>query len=607
MQRLLNNEDATKGPSGAAKRAFNAALVPARQCFQILRCPNIDPAAEDIQFTVARIPQLLRYVCEASESFLQVLQVHARAGPLKVVLCHDETTAGNVLATEARQKVLMFYISFACLEEFQSSAAAWVPVGAIAHEQLSHCRGGLSKVHALFVEQWCAQNLDTSFAISSEVTIRLQLSVFVSDMESQRAALCAKGSAGLKPCAFCMTCLAKDASHSAEDGSFHTIAQSDLSLFAKHDQVALQRYMREHINNLPHTTKKDRDLRERCLGYRITADGMWTSNACCNTLPLHAFCNDSMHLYYANGIVCTEIQLLLNEVYKITGKTTCDVKQTVQNAGWQRPKHAKKQGENKWWCDRLFKTTFFTGTMYKGSAAQTRALAPLVAWLAESVWQHMVPLRNAALSFLALSRCLQCLQTLPTTRDFALLTRLQREHHQCFQAVWPQHLRPKHHHRLHLSDHYLAAGCIPSCWGPESKHRDYKGLFAANTQHLLTSVDGGVQFSQHLLPRLLNRHAEMLINASISVRGWSLEKPFSQEQVFQETNIRDCRIASSCTVGVLHLTEGDVILWGRNAEHAACCRFFWNRQSSCSFTFRPFDCKAQLRHIKLFPFATPMT
>lgn len=511
------------------------------------------------------------------------------------------------MATEARQKVLMFYITFACLQEFQSSAAAWFPVGAITHDQLNHCRGGLSKVHALFVEQWCAQNLHNSFAIGSEVTVRLQLSVFVSDMESQRAALCAKGSAGLKPCAFCVTCLATHASQSAEDASFHTIAQSDLSLFAKHDHAALQRYMREHIINLPHTTKKDRDLREKCLGYRISADSMWASDACCNTLPLHAFCNDSMHLYYANGIVCTEIQLLLQEVHKITGRTVDDIKQTVRDAGWQRPKHAKKDGENKWWCDRLFKTTFFTGTMYKGSAAQTRALAPLLAWLAESVWQHMVPLRNAALSFLALSRCLQCLQTLPATRDFALLTRLQREHHDCFQAVWPNHLRPKHHHRLHLSDHYAAAGCIPSCWGPESKHRDYKGLFAATTQHLLTDVDGGVQFSTHLMPRLLNRHAEMLMKSSISVQGWSLEKPFSQEQVFQETNIRDCRIASSCTVGVLHLTEGDVIVWGRNAEHAACCRFFWNRQSSCSFTFRHFGCKAQLKHIRRFPFARAMT
>eukprot|EP00438_Fugacium_kawagutii_P002335 Skav205348 [mRNA] locus=scaffold418:36848:38836:+ [translate_table: standard] len=600
MQRLLNNKDATKGPSGAAKRAFNAALAPARQCFQILRCPNIDPAVEDIQFAVARIPQLLRYTCDACEPLRQILHAHAQRGPVKVILCHDETTAGNVLATEARQKVLMFYITFACLQDFQNSASAWFPVGAVTHDQLSHCRGGLSKVHALFVEQWCAQNLDTPFAIGSDTLIRLQLSVFVSDMESQRAALCAKGSAGLKPCAFCITCLAKDASETAEDGSFQTIAQSDLSLFAKHDHGALQRYMREHVPNIPHTTKKDKELREKCLGYRITADGMWTSDPCCNTLPLQAFVNDSMHLYYANGIVCTEIQLLLTEVHKVTGKTIDDIKQTVLDAGWERPKHAKKDGENKWWCQRLFKTTFFTGSMYKGSAAQTRALAPLLAWLAEHVWLHIVPLRHAALSFLALSRCLHCLQTLPTTRDFELLRRLQREHHDCFRAVWPEHLRPKHHHRLHLSDHYLTAGCIPSCWGPESKHRDYKGLFAANTQHLLTSVDGGVQFSWHLLPRLLNRHAEMLSGSSISLKGWSLENPFSQEQVFQETNIRDCNIASSCTVGVLRLMEGDIILWGRNVEHAACCRFFLEQAGQLFIYITPLRLQSNTETYKTF-------
>lgn len=45
--------------------------------------------------------------------------------------------------------------------------------------------------------------------------------------------------------------------------------------------------------------------------------------------------------------------------------------------------------------------------------------------------------------------------------------------------VWPNQIRPKHHHRLHLSDQYIATGCMPSCWGPESKHRDYKSLFAS--------------------------------------------------------------------------------------------------------------------------------
>lgn len=425
MQRLLTGQEPTKGPSGAAKRAFAAALAPARQCVDILRCPHKDENAEDIQFAVARIPQLLRFMCEASTPLLHILKIHADAGPLKVVLCHDETTGGNVLATEARQKVLMFYITFTCLQDYQTSPQTWFPVGAVTHEQINHVRGGLSKVHTLFVEQWCAQNLHMPFAIGEDVTVRIGLNAFVSDMESQRSALCAKGSAGLKPCAFCINCLAKDAESTAEHNNFQTIAQSDLSTFEQHTHSSLRAYIRQHVNNLPHMTKKDKDLREKCLGYHITRDGMWTSDLCCNQLPLQAFVNDSMHLYYANGIVCTEIQLLMNEVYRVTGKTIDDVKATVLDAGWIRSKHSIKEGETKWWCQRLFKSTFFTGTMYKGSASQTRALAPLLTWLAESVWQHMPPLRGCALSFLALSRCLQCLKTLPQTKDFALLSNLQ--------------------------------------------------------------------------------------------------------------------------------------------------------------------------------------
>eukprot|EP00438_Fugacium_kawagutii_P025331 Skav230906 [mRNA] locus=scaffold3693:74068:75429:- [translate_table: standard] len=407
-------------------------------------------------------------------------------------------------------------------------------------------------------------------------------------MESQRSALCAKGSAGLKPCAFCADCLAKDAESTAERADFHTIAEPDISAFTKHTQASLQRYLREHINNLPRTTKKNKDLREKCLGYRITPDGMWTSDACCNTLPLNRFVNDSMHLYFANGIVCTEIQLLLSEVQRVTGKTVDDVKATVLDAGWVRPKHSVKEGENAYWCKRLFKVTFFTGTMYKGSASQTRALAPLLSWLAESVWQHMPLLRDAALSFLALHRCVQCLKTLNQTKNFALLSELQRAHQIAFAKVWSKAIRPKHHHRLHLSEQYIATGCIPTCWGPESKHKDYKGIFASHTQHLLTEKDGGSQFSLSLLPRLLNRHADMLRDASISVQGWSLENPFSHEQVFRETNIRDCSIASTCKVGAVRFCEGDMILWGQNAEHAARCGFFLEKEGQLFVHVTPY-------------------
>jgi hypothetical protein len=90
-------------------------------------------------------------------------------------------------------------------------------VAAISHEQAEQVAGGMSKVHQLFVENFVEQRLDQGVWITPTTKISLELALFVADQDAQRAALAAKGSAGLKCCAFCQNCLAKNAAGAAVD------------------------------------------------------------------------------------------------------------------------------------------------------------------------------------------------------------------------------------------------------------------------------------------------------------------------------------------------------------------------------------------------------
>ena len=106
-------------------------------------------------------------------------------------------------------------------------------------------------------------------------------------------------------------------------------------------------------------TKATRELKERCVGYHITEHGMWNSAVCCKTLPLHALQNDAMHAYFANGIVSSEVTLLLSEVQRVTKKGPEEVLEAVLRAKWQRAGPAKRNGENASWLKKDVHTSLF--------------------------------------------------------------------------------------------------------------------------------------------------------------------------------------------------------------------------------------------------------
>ena len=148
-----------------------------------------------------------------------------------------------------------------------------------------------------------------------------------------------------------------------------------------------------------------------------------------------------------------------------------------------------------------------------------------------------------------------------------------------FGKAYSGHFRPKHHHALHLGAQYASTQCIANCWGTESKHQEYKQVYAAVLQHRLTQVNGGAQFSESLMCRLLTRHIELLNKNPLSPHGYELLKKHTEAEVLRVAGIDNCEMASQCKVGMLELKQGDILLWGANACNAGRCGLFLSKQN----------------------------
>ena len=177
MTRCLQGKETKGQPCGAARRRFFRTIGPVRACYELVTAPHKDPSQEDVKWAFANVKALLRCKATMCPKFPTFLQQQAQ--PLRCILSHDECTAGNVLATDQRQKITLCYLSMECMAKWGESPHAWIPISAISHGQVINTRGGMGRVHQTLLEAWAHQKLEEPFEIVPGVTIALVLSCFV--------------------------------------------------------------------------------------------------------------------------------------------------------------------------------------------------------------------------------------------------------------------------------------------------------------------------------------------------------------------------------------------------------------------------------------------
>ena len=569
----LNGKACSQEKSGALKRKMNEVLSPYRACYKEVCLCDKETGEKNIIFYMADVRRLLNLYAGECPSFASLLRGSA-ARRFDAFLAHDEATAGNVLNPQQRMKTLLVYFTLKPLSQYFETARAWLPLAAITHEQMQQCPGGLSAITACIVEEWLDQSLETDFVVAAGVPpMSLKISGFISDMESQRGAFAAKGSAALKPCMHCGNCLMKGAHGAQTSDNFFTIEEHDLALFMENNFHDIENYIVEWMGQVANMSKAEVELRQKCLGFQLDPNSIWAYPRARSVCHIGIAINDAMHAYWANGICSSEIALVLAAVKRHTQIDVHHLCDAMLAAGWKR----HKPNENRHWCKRLWTPALFGEYDYKGSASQCHALMALMRWYCETVWAQIPCLRAVAECFLALARCTDALRKGKQTHDWSDLDKAQEDHHKLFATVHPGLMRPKHHHRLHLSNHYRKHNVSINCWGIEQSHQNYKTIYADNLQHFLQSKDGGKAYSQQLMPRLLLRSVQLCREHPFESGDFTLVSPYTMEEVRASTGLQETLISRSCRLrlGILH--ENSIVLWGRDYENAAVCRFFLKR------------------------------
>ena len=571
VQTLLQGRE-SKQRSGAFKRQTATALAPYMGCVIDLEVPAAE--GPPVRFAMSNVKELLRLMSSECQSFCQWLRQQAQ--PMQCVIAHDETTAGNVLATDARQKIMSVDLSFTGFSSMQTSALAWLPLACISCEDVARARGGASEVTAEILREWHRQSLGDLFLVGAS-SVSLELAIFVADHDAQRDTFCCKGSAGLRCCMFC-SCVSKASKAGKLGDGFHSIEEHRLEVFEPVDPSEVEKLILQCMaqKDSGQWQKGQVDALEKALGFNLCEDGFWACPIARRLLPLSKVMNDSMHCYFANGVAAAEVNLLVATLRDKLGVDLQAIKVAIQDGGWHRPAGATSHGENNWWVARLFLPAFFAGKLYKGSATQCQALIPLFRFLLANLWSKNKAIEKEAQSFLALARCCDTLRHISKTRAFQKLTLEQQEHHRLFHAAYTGCIRPKHHHRHHLSAQYEAMGYVANCWGVEAKHKDYKSIYADHFKQFL----GDPTFSRRLLPRLLLRHVEQLKDRPILLdQPFALVNAFSAEAVYAATGIENARIASHCRLPLAEIRAGDCLFW-RNFGAGGRCLFFLCQENS---------------------------
>ena len=470
-------------PSGAFCRKLAVAQAPFRNSFLLLQAPAKDEQSEDTAFAFANMRFLLHTVAKR-DSALQMLFERNQGTALRAIWSQDECTAGNVLATEARQKVTFLYVSFQQYREALVSPRAWMAISCLTHEQVQRTKGGMAAITAVWLREWARQDLRTPFQVHG-VDVCVELATFLADFEAMKESFAALGSSGIRPCFLCENVVMKGSPAPDRDPHFCSISEWDVTKFRsmKHEEVV--GFMDDVFAKLPELNASALQLRERCSGFHILRESLWGCPTGRHLLKLDMVMNDNMHCYYAQGIASQELVLFTSAVCEATGFSVAQLGKSAADAGWLRPACYRKHGESKQWLARLFRESLWKGNMFKGSASQCESLVLLIRWYAVALQWNAVPaLRKQYESFKQLALCADALKSTSRTKAWDSLATVQRDHMRCFLAAYPDgQERPKHHHRLHLPEQYKKLGFQCGCWATESKHRMYKGDLARQVQH----------------------------------------------------------------------------------------------------------------------------
>ena len=503
---------------GTQVEIVDAHLSGWQECFEMVQFDCHD--GSQISLPILSLQQGLVKVCHEAPAFQKTLQrALQRTGFLHPVLYCDECTAGNVLAVSKGRKANLYYVSWLETWHFLKSPSMWICVCIAQSQCLAAIRGGMSKVMLEVLKRTVNQSLEDGFLLADAVRFRqVQKAYFLGDHDAVRAVFSLKGSAGLRPCCLCDNIVKIGSGLEDFDDYLLTIAaaegfkpNSDTSIWADVDRLEACE------------TKAELDRFEKSSGLTYDEKSLMCDKDHRWKLPPSRIIYDYMHTYLHNGVASWELALFVQALLSHSGITLRDLQLTAMEDKWQSLKCTKRGAS---YMKNLLHERMFGDGLYKGQAHHTAALLPLLHYYVETVVRPSNSLPQSYIkSFLTVCEIVSSVRELQhslkpvSAEDVGRLNQLQRAHHKLFEVYGVEH-KPKHHHRMHMPQHWLSCRVVVACDPLESKHMVYKSGVADRQKSHVTDFE---KFSNACLPRLLQTSVEIIKETGLPF--WELLPP----------------------------------------------------------------------------------
>ena len=425
---------------------------------------------------------------------------------------------------------------------------AWLPAAVIQQDVVASIEAGLSQVLILLLEHMHTPREFTILLQDRWFDVRMAPETFfIADHDAQRMVYTAKGSAGIKPCLFCSNVVKKGLSVPGFIDICFAACKKDMQSIRDQEYFDSIEDMRR-----PHTKAALKE-KEICYGLRLEERGLMCSAQWREVMPPSRACNVATHAYFCSGgIVQFEMMLFLQTLTTQTSMTHEDLRTFASSHGWQRGPRA---GSTR--SAALFRACYFDGDYYRGDACQTKSLLPLLAYYAWELLgvRGLAPEECRCLYLLLdcvteIRRLEQRWRPLAAREEVEALERAQELHQVAFRRTYGEtHMRPKHHHRLHLGECALKLGRLLATEILEKKHQAVKscGLLTRQRPKLCNSD----HLQSWLLPRLLQDTVEGSKRAS-ALGVWGAAGPQSEADLETQTVLRD---KSAQQVSTMHLRQ----------------------------------------------------
>lgn len=425
------------------------------------------------------------------EFFSLIVDGRTPLSEARLLLYIDEVTPGNPLRPEKSRCTQCIYWTFADLPpHVLCQSSFWFVFTTVRSTVVAHWPGKVSGLmrHALlrffgdpsmpnFREGIVLQSDDRSFLL------RASFAGFLSDEKALKEIFALKGASGTKPCPTCSnivqhlrperlqgTRLVDIGCWNPERFEYHT----NESFYSMVDclQTALDnREPRSKIAKL-----------EQMFGLLADPHSILFDGRCRSIVrPIDHYIRDWMHTLVSHGVVGTQTAMLLVACRR--AGIGAD-RLTRYTSAFVLPK-ARGGVSPTWFEDRRVADDHM-----RSFASEQLNMVPIVLAFLQDLVDPQHALVDHARCYALLSKILEILSAGPTLayrcRDLLRATIL--EHHRLYADLYPDGIKPKWHHMIHLPEGLSQVGANLSCFAMERKHRVTKAAALTVFRHFEHTV-----------------------------------------------------------------------------------------------------------------------